>query len=89
VVAKPRAHDVLLGAAPGQAQVQALVARPGGQEGVGEQVGALLARQATGVEDVEAPGGEHARIAMGRREPLEVDAAVPAPDARGRDPEAA
>ena len=45
MLAEALAQRVLLGAAAGEAQVQARVALAGGEEGVGEQVGALLAGQ--------------------------------------------
>ena len=53
VLAEALAQRVLLGAAAGQAEVQARVALAGGEEGVGQQVGPLLARQPPGVEDAE------------------------------------
>ena len=46
VLAEPLAQRVLLGAAAGEHEVQARVALARGEEGVGEQVGALLARSA-------------------------------------------
>ena len=54
---EPRPQPRLLGPAAGEHEVQPRVARAGGEERVGEQVGALLAREPAGVEHVDAVGG--------------------------------
>ena len=85
MLAEALAQRVLLGAAAGQAEVQARVALARGEEGVGQQVGALLAGQPPGVEHAELA---LAAIAASRRageKRVDVDAAVPAPDALGVD----
>ena len=46
MLAEALAQVLLLGTAAGEAEVQARIAGACGQEGVGEQVGALLAGQA-------------------------------------------
>ena len=82
---EPPTQPLLLGPAAGEHQVQPAVTRTRCEEGVGEQVGALLARQPAGVEDVDAIGSEAVGFAPRRREALRVDAAVPARDPRRRE----
>ena len=78
---EPRAQRVLLGPAAGEHEVQPRVARAGGEEGVGQQVDALLLGQPAGVEDAHAAVGRRACAASGEKR-ADVDAAVPAPDRR-------
>ena len=56
LVADAHAQALLLGAAAGEDEVQARVAAARVEERVGEQVGALLDGEASGVEDVELAG---------------------------------
>ena len=79
MLAEPRAQLRLLGAAAGQQQVQARVGAMGAQEALGQQVDALLAGEAAGVEDLDLARVGVA-VGLGRVEALEVDAALPAPD---------
>ena len=80
------AEVLLLRAAAGQHEPQARVAPVRLEEGVGEQVGALLLGQAPGVEHVQL-AGQQPRRALARAEAGEVHAAVPAADPRSVDPE--
>jgi hypothetical protein len=85
VLAQALAQRVLLGAAAGQAQVQARVSLARGEEGVGQQIGALLAGQPAGVEHAQL-ARQRRVVAEGGRKAPDVDAAVPAPDALRVDP---
>ena len=78
MLAEARRAARLLGPAAGEHEVQPRVVLAGGEERVGEQVGALLARQAPGVEDVERSPAQGPRRAAAGREARDVDAAVPA-----------
>ena len=53
MLAEPRPQLLLLGAAAGEQQVQPRVGVVGAQEALGEQVDALLAGEAAGVEDLD------------------------------------
>ena len=77
--AEALAQRALLRPAARQAQVQARVAFARGEEGVGEQVDALLGREAPGVEHADLAGQERL-VAQVRVEAVGVDAAVPAAD---------
>jgi hypothetical protein len=59
--------------------VQPGITRAGGQEGVGEQLDALLLGQTAHVEHVDR-AGEPRRLAQPRVKPLQIDAAIPTRD---------
>jgi hypothetical protein len=88
VLAEPAPQRRLLRAAAGDRQAQAGIVLARGEEGVREEVRALLAGQPPGVENGE--GGlvaVAARHAARRREALDVDPTIPAGDPPGRHPE--
>jgi hypothetical protein len=82
---------LLLRPAAGEHEVQARIVVAGDEEGLRQEVDALLLAQASHVEDVEADAklrvgaGEHPRGVAGGVEALEIDAAVPAGESVGRD----
>ena len=68
VLAEAGAQLALLGTAAGQQQVQPWIGLAGTQEALGEQVDALLAGEAAGVEDLElAREGRRARALAGSK----------------------
>jgi hypothetical protein len=62
-----------------RAQVQARIPSARVEERVGQQVDALLLRQAAGVEDVDLAGGQAGGAEPGVKA-ADVDAPIPAPD---------
>ncbi len=78
-VAEPRAQLLFLGAAARQQQVQPGICGVGAEEGVGEQVDALLLREPARVEDLDLA---RVGVAVGLRrvEALDVHPALPAAD---------
>jgi hypothetical protein len=81
-LAEPLAQLAFLWTAAGEQEVQARVGGVGAEEGLGEQVDALLAGQPPRVEDLDL-AGEGVAVGLGRVEALDVDAALPAADAGG------
>ncbi len=79
-VAEALAQLPFLGAAAGEQEVQPRIGRPRSQEALGQQVDALLAGQATGVEDLDLAGIVLADGLAGI-ETADVDAALPATEA--------
>ena len=86
MLAEPRPQLRLLGAATGEQQVQPRVGRARPQEALGEQVDALLAGEAAGVEDLDLAGIVLAGGLAGV-EARDVDAALPATEAGRLDAE--
>ncbi len=88
VLAEPGAEQLLLRAAARERQVQARIAAASFEERVGEEVDSLLAAQSSGIQQVDL-ARQQMLVTVGGVEALQVDAAIPAPDPLGRDPQLA